>query len=139
MYEWYERADVKQPNNQHFRLEVNRNSFDQYIHRLPRMERKKFLSMKMFDFNLDFVQMNFGEFCEFLVPMITGYYHDRQIRQIFEKLDSNNDNYLNPEELESLLYVIGRPESRFKIPNYISRITPRGKLNFNGKLSINIS
>jgi Ca2+-binding EF-hand superfamily protein len=65
--------------------------------------------------------------------MITGYYNDRQIRQIFEKLDSDNDNYLNQQELENLLIVIGRSESKYKIQNLISRLTSHGKLNFEGK------
>ncbi len=65
--------------------------------------------------------------------MITGYFNDRQIRQIFDKLDSDNDNYLNQQELENLLLVIGRSESKYKIPNFIFRLTSRGKLNFEGK------
>ncbi len=84
-------------------------------------------------FILDLRQISFGEFCDLIVPMITGYFNDRQIRQIFDKLDSDNDNYLNQQELENLLLVIGRSESKYKIPNFIFRLTSRGKLNFEGK------
>ncbi len=36
MYEWFERADRQNRNNKHFRLEINRNTFEQYNDRLPR-------------------------------------------------------------------------------------------------------
>jgi Ca2+-binding EF-hand superfamily protein len=65
--------------------------------------------------------------------MITGQYNDRQLRQTFEKLDSDNDNYLNQQDLENLLIIIGRSESNYKIQDIISQLTSRGKLSFEGK------
>jgi Ca2+-binding EF-hand superfamily protein len=65
--------------------------------------------------------------------MITGKYNDRQLRETFEKLDSDNDNYLNQQELENLLIVIGRSESNYKIQDIISQLTSRGKLSFEGE------
>ena len=38
--------------------------------------------------------------------MITGKFNDRQLRQTFEKLDSDNDNYYNQQEQENLLIII---------------------------------
>ena len=47
--------------------------------------------------------------------------------------DSDNDGYLNQYEIESLLSVVGRSESNYKIRDMISRLTTRGKLSFDGK------
>jgi len=67
-----------------------------------------------------------------LAPMITGKFNDRQLRQTFEKLDSDNDNYLNQQELENLLIVVGRSGSNSKLQDIISKLTSRGKLSFEG-------
>jgi Ca2+-binding EF-hand superfamily protein len=64
--------------------------------------------------------------------MITGKFNDRQLRQTFEKLDSDNDNYLNQQELENLLIVVGRSGSNSKLQDIISKLTSRGKLSFEG-------
>jgi len=123
MYEWFERADRQNRNRQsssidshhdkHFRLEINKDTFEQYNDRLPHFRR-----------------LTFAQFCELLAPMITGQYNDRQLRQTFEKLDSDNDNYLNKQELENLLIVVGRSDSNYKLQDIISNLTSRGKLSF---------
>jgi hypothetical protein len=51
MYEWFERGDRQKQNreplpvdtrrNKHFRLEINKDTFEQYSDRLPRI--KKFI------------------------------------------------------------------------------------------------
>jgi Ca2+-binding EF-hand superfamily protein len=64
--------------------------------------------------------------------MITGKFNDRQLRQTFEKLDSDNDNYLNQQELENLLIIVGRSGSNSKLQDIISKLTSRGKLSFEG-------
>jgi len=64
--------------------------------------------------------------------MITGKFNDRQLRQTFEKLDSDNDNYLNQQELENLLIVVGRSGSNSKLQDIILKLTSRGKLSFEG-------
>jgi len=81
---------------------------------------------------LDLRRLTFAQFCELLVPMITGKFNDRQLRQTFEKLDSDNDNYLNQQELENLLIVVGRSGSNSKLQDIISKLTSRGKLSFEG-------
>ncbi len=81
---------------------------------------------------VDLKRLTFEEFCELLSPIITGQYNDRQLRQTFEKLDSDNDNYLNQQELEGLLMVIGRSELNYKIQDMISQLTSSGKLSFEG-------
>lgn len=84
-------------------------------------------------FKLDLQRSTFAQFCELLTPMITGHYNDRQLRQTFEKLDSDNDNYLSQQELENLLLVVGQSKSNHKIQDIISQLTSRGKLSFDGK------
>jgi hypothetical protein len=37
MYEWYERGDRQRSLDKHFRLEINKDTFEQYNDRLPRM------------------------------------------------------------------------------------------------------
>jgi len=144
MYEWFERADRQNRNRQsssvnlqhdkHFRLEINKDIFEQYNDRLPRIKKFLFLNSSIpFFFLLDLRRLTFAQFCELLAPMITGKYNDRQLRETFEKLDSDNDNYLNQQELENLLIVIGRSESNYKIQDIISQLTSRGKLSFEGE------
>lgn len=65
--------------------------------------------------------------------MITSKYNDHQLRETFEKLDSDNDNYLNQQELENLLIVVGQSKSNYKIQDIISQLTSRGKLSFDGE------
>ena len=81
---------------------------------------------------LDLRRFTFEQFCELLAPIITGQYNDHQLYQTFEKLDSDNDKYLNQQELENLLVIVGRSESNYKIRDIVSKITTRGKLNFEG-------
>jgi hypothetical protein len=132
MYEWYERGDRQRSLDKHFRLEINKDTFEQYNNRLPSTNLSFFPNCNFLLFLLDLRLLTFEEFCELLVPIITGQYNDRQLSQIFEKLDSDNDNYLNQQELENLLVIIGQSESNYKIRNIISQLTTRGKLNFEG-------
>ncbi|CAF1574807.1 unnamed protein product [Adineta steineri] len=125
MYEWFERGDRRNRQQQqqqtsygahrdkHFRLEINKDTFDQYNDRLPHIRR-----------------LTFEQFCELLAPIITGQYNDFQLRKTFEKLDSDNDGYLNQQEIENLLLVVGRAESNYKIQGMVSHLSARGKLNF---------
>ncbi|UJR34165.1 hypothetical protein I4U23_021573 [Adineta vaga] len=121
MYEWFERGDRRnrQPSSfgsqrdKHFRLEINKDTFDRYNDRLPHVRR-----------------LTFEQFCELLAPIITGQYNDYQLRKTFEKLDSDNDGYLNQQEIENLLLVVGRADSNYKVYDMISRLSSRGKLNF---------
>ncbi len=86
-------------------------------------------------FLLDVRRLTFEQFCELLAPIITGQYNDYQLRRTFEKLDSDNDGYLNQQEIENLLIVVGRSESNYKVQDIVSRLSSssRGKLNFEGK------
>ncbi|CAF0750431.1 unnamed protein product [Adineta ricciae] len=115
MYEWYERGSVDRQRRfgKHYRLEIKKDTFEQYNHRFPHLRR-----------------YTFEQFCELLAPIITGQYNDHQLYQTFEKLDSNNDNYLDIEELENLLTIIGRLESIYEIERIILQLTMRGKLDF---------
>ncbi|CAF0990726.1 unnamed protein product [Rotaria sp. Silwood1] len=121
MYEWFERGDRRnrqQPSygmhpDKHFRLEISKDTFERYNDRIPHVRR-----------------LTFEQFCELLSPIITGQYNDYQLRRTFEKLDSDNDNYLNQQEIANLLIVVGRSESNYKIQDMISRLTGRGKLSF---------
>ncbi|CAF0806500.1 unnamed protein product [Adineta steineri] len=113
MYEWYERGDRQRSIEKHFRLEINKDTFQRYNNRLPHLRR-----------------LTFEQFCELLAPIITGQYNDRQLYETFEKLDSDNDNYLSQQELENLLIIVGQSESNYKIQYIISQLTNQGKLNF---------
>lgn len=132
MYEWFERGDRQNrtrpptsssgsPRDKHFRLEINKDTFERFNDRLPNVRR-----------------LTFEQFCELLAPIITGQYNDQQLRQTFQRLDSDNDNHLNQQEIENLLLVVGRAESNYKVQDMISRLSSRGKLNFEEfKLFIN--
>ncbi len=84
-------------------------------------------------FLLDVRRLTFEQFCELLAPIITGQYNDYQLRKTFEKLDSDNDSFLNQQEIENLLLVVGRTESNYKVQEMISHLSTRGKLSFDGK------
>ncbi|CAF1368739.1 unnamed protein product [Rotaria magnacalcarata] len=121
MYEWFERGDRRNRQqtsydihaDKHFRLEISKDTFEQFNDRLPHVRR-----------------LTFEQFCELLAPIITGQYNDYQLRRTFETLDSDNDNYLNQQEIENLLIVVGRSESNYKISDMIGRLTTRKKLSF---------
>jgi len=122
MYEWFERGDRRNRQQQtsygaqpdkHFRLEINKDTFEQHNGRIPNVRR-----------------LTFEQFCDLLAPIITGQYNDYQLRQTFERLDSDRDGYLNQQEIENLLIVVGRSESNYKVQNVVSRLSSRGKLSF---------
>ena len=92
-----------------------------------------FDSFKIFLLEIDVRRLTFEQFCELLAPIITGQYNDYQLRKTFEKLDSDSDGYLNQQEIENLLLVVGRAESNYKVYDMISQLSSRGKLNFEGK------
>lgn len=139
MYEWFERGDRRNRQqtygrhpDKHFRLEINKDTFERYNNRLPRMRKMSYFIYQIF-FRLDARRLTFEQFCELLAPIITGQYNDYQLRRTFETLDSDNDNYLNKQEIENLLVVVGRTESSYRIQDMISGLTTRGKLSFEGK------
>ena len=75
-----------------------------------------------------------NNFCELLAPIITGQYNDYQLRRTFERLDSDNDGYLNQQEIQNLLVAVGRADSNYRVQDIVSQLSPsRGKLNFEGK------
>jgi Ca2+-binding EF-hand superfamily protein len=110
MYEWFERGDRRNRQPQSYGTQRDKH------------------------FRLEINKDTFEQFCELLAPIITGQYNDHQLRRTFESLDSDNDNHLNQQEIENLLIVVGRSESNYKVQEMISRLSSRGKLNFEGKI-----
>ena len=143
MYEWFERGDRRNRQqtsydthrDKHFRLEINKDTFEQYNDRVPSMIENFFsFQIKVYLwFLLDIRRLTFEQFCELLAPIITGQYNDFQLRKTFERLDSDNDSFLNQQEIENLLMVVGRAESNYKVQDMLSHLSSRGKLNFDGK------
>jgi Ca2+-binding EF-hand superfamily protein len=144
MYEWFERGDRQnrtRPSgalrDKHFRLEINKDTFERYNERLPSNERRETRDERRIHSSyVDVRRLTFEQFCELLAPIITGQYNDQQLRQTFQRLDSDNDNHLNQQEIENLLLVVGRAESNYKVQDMISRLSSRGKLNFEGQSSL---
>ena len=144
MYEWFERGDrqhrTRPPassgslRDKHFRLEINKDTFERYNDRLPSKETSgRERDECVCVYFVDVRRLTFEQFCELLAPIITGQYNDQQLRQTFQRLDSDNDNHLNQQEIENLLLVVGRAESNYKVQDMISRLSSRGKLNFEGQ------
>ena len=145
MYEWFERGDRRTRQQQtsygnqrdkHFRLEINKDTFEQYNDRVPSTRKKNFffLLFVIRSFNSDVRRLSFEQFCELLAPIITGQYNDYQLRRTFERLDSDNDGYLNRQEIENLLIVVGRADSNYRVQDIVSHLAPtRGKLSFDGR------
>ncbi|CAF1303004.1 unnamed protein product, partial [Didymodactylos carnosus] len=127
MYEWFERGDrLKKSANQqrqpspsalqrdkHFRLEISKDTFEYTKSQIPHLG-----------------SISFEQFCELLAPIITGQFNEYSLRQTFEKLDSDRDGYLNQQEIERLLVVVGRSESKYKIQDIMNRISRTGKLSY---------
>ena len=136
MYEWYERGsgDRQRRFGKHYRLEIKKDTFQQYNDRFPRKtDFGQCITTQRISLCLDLRRYTFEQFCELLAPIITGQYTDHQLYQTFEKLDSNNDSYLDIEELENLLTIVGRLESIYEIERIVLQLTMRGKLDFEGK------
>lgn len=144
MYEWFERGDRRNrqqtsygtQRDKHFRLEINKDTFEQFNDRVPstRERKKTIVFFFIHCFYSDVRRLSFEQFCELLAPIITGQYNDYQLRRTFERLDTDNDGYLNRQEIENLLIVVGRADSNYRVQDIVSHLAPtRGKLSFDGK------
>jgi Ca2+-binding EF-hand superfamily protein len=81
--------------------------------------------------------LTFDEFCDILIPVITGGenddHDDYSILLAFRSFDKNNDQFIQADELEILMHIIGKSVSREEIRNLINKVDwdHNGKLDYN--------
>ena len=81
--------------------------------------------------------MTFDEFCDILIPGITGgetdQHDDYSIWLAFRSFDKNGDHYIQADELETLMRIIGKSVSRERIRYFIDQVDwdMNGKLDYN--------
>ena len=81
--------------------------------------------------------MTFDQFCDILIPVITGDENDQHddyaIWLAFRSFDQNDDGYIQADELEILMHTIGKSADREQIREYIDRVDwdDNGQLDFN--------
>jgi Ca2+-binding EF-hand superfamily protein len=81
--------------------------------------------------------LTFDEFCDILIPVITGsendHHDDYSIWLAFRYFDKNNDQYIQADELEILMHIIGKSISRERIRDLINKVDwdHNGKLDYN--------
>lgn len=70
--------------------------------------------------------LTFDQFCDILIPVLTGTESDHQddyaIWLAFHSFDKNNDYYIQIDELEALMQIIGKSVSRERIRFLIDRV-----------------
>lgn len=81
--------------------------------------------------------LTFDEFYDILIPLITGDEHDHHdehsIQLAFRSFDKNHDQYIQADELENLIHIIGKSINREQIRNLINQVNQ----NHNGQLDYN--
>lgn len=81
--------------------------------------------------------LSFDQFCDILIPVITGgesdQHDDYSIWLAFRSFDKNGDHYIQTDELETLMRIIGKSVSRERIRSFIDKVD----WDYNGKLDYN--
>jgi Ca2+-binding EF-hand superfamily protein len=71
-------------------------------------------------------ELTFDQFCDLLIPVITGGETDRHddysIWLAFRSFDKNGDRFIQADELEALMRIIGKSVSQQRIRYYIDQI-----------------
>jgi Ca2+-binding EF-hand superfamily protein len=81
--------------------------------------------------------LTFDEFCDILIPVITGgendHHDDYSIWLAFCSFDKNHDQYIQANELEILIHIIGKSVSREQIRYLINKVDwdHNGQLDYN--------
>ncbi len=81
--------------------------------------------------------LTFDQFCDILIPVITGgeddHHDDYAIWLAFRSFDKNHDQYIQADELENLMHIIGKSVNRERIRNLINKVDSdhNGQLDFN--------
>ncbi|CAF1149250.1 unnamed protein product [Rotaria sordida] len=119
IYDWFERE-----NGNQYKLDLTKQQYDQ---------------MKTIVSPIDAYgkPLPFDQFCDILIPVITAneneHHNDYSIWLAFRSFDKNNDQYIQAEELESLIHIIGKSVSREQIRNFINKVDwdHNGQLDYN--------
>ena len=71
-------------------------------------------------------KMTFDQFCDILIPVLTIHendqYDDNAIRLAFRSFDQNHDEYIQANELENFIKIIGKSVDRNEIKYLISKV-----------------
>ncbi|UJR26455.1 hypothetical protein I4U23_007785 [Adineta vaga] len=126
IYDWFEREnrEYDKYHGHQYKLGLTKQQYDQM----------KTLVSPMGSLG---EELTFDQFCDILIPVITGgesaQHDDYSIWLAFRSFDKNGDHYIQTDELETLMLIIGKSVSRERIRSYIDKVD----WDYNGKLDYN--
>ncbi|CAF1309842.1 unnamed protein product [Adineta steineri] len=115
IYDWFEREDGNQ-----YKLGITKQQYDQMKSIVSPMDGHGEL-------------LAFDQFCDILIPVITGGENDHSIWLAFCSFNRNNDQYIQANELELLMHIIGKSVNREQIRYFIDKVDwdHNGQLDYN--------
>ena len=83
--------------------------------------------------------IDFGEFCKIMLPVLNGKFEEDELFYAFKKFDLDGSGYISAKELRQILSKIGQFFSESEIEKMIASVDvdKDGKLNFAGKFFFN--
>ena len=96
-----------------------------------------FLSLNFFCFLYFFLasrKIDFSEFCNILVPVLTGKFDKNQLLYVFKSNDLENSGEISSKELKEILLKVSHHFTEKEISDLIEKVnlTNGGKLTFPG-------
>jgi Ca2+-binding EF-hand superfamily protein len=124
VYDWFERE-----NRSQYKLELTKEQYDQMkclVSPIGQFLSVSWISHSLYIIDAHGGPLTFDQFCDILIPVLTGTESDHQddyaIWLAFHSFDKNNDYYIQIDELESLMQIIGKSVSRERIRFLIDRV-----------------
>ncbi|CAF1304303.1 unnamed protein product [Adineta steineri] len=126
IYDWFERENQEHAkyHGHQYKLGLTKQQFDEM----------KTLVSPMGTYG---EELSFDQFCDILIPVITGgesdQHDDYSIWLAFRSFDKNGDHYIQADEVEALIRIIGKSVTRERIRYFIDKVD----WDYNGKLDYN--
>ena len=115
MYDWFERENREEEkyHGHLYKLALTKEQYDQ----MKSLVKPRGLYRE---------ELSFDQFCDLLIPVITGgamdQHDDYSIWLAFRAFDKNGDQRIQADELESLMQIIGKSISRERIRYLIDQV-----------------
>lgn len=146
-YDWFERENRDQDkyHGHQYKLGLTKQQYDQMKSLVSPTGMAHRWSSAL-NFYLLFVlssqgsrgeEVTFDQFCDILIPVITGGHNERHddysIWLAFRSFDKNGDHFIQADELETLMRIIGKSVSRDRLRHLIDQVDwdQNGQLDFN--------
>lgn len=122
-YDWFEREYGSQ-----YKLSLTKEQYDRMKSIVAPIGKSNLIQLE-FIFSFSDVEgkpLTFDQFCDILIPVITGgeddQHDDYAIWLAFRSFDRNDDGYIQANELEMLMQIIGKSVNPERIRTLIQRV-----------------